>query len=89
MYCCGNEFTIEIQSIMEHSKKKTAESFKITGNWANQSNELKSKFSQLTDDDLKFETGKENDLLKRVETRLNKNREEVINIIKKGQPQMA
>jgi hypothetical protein len=72
---------------MENSTNKTAESFKIKGNWATQSKELKGKFSQLTDEDLKFETGKENDLLKRVETRLNKNREEVINIIKKGQPQ--
>lgn len=71
---------------MENSDKKTADSFKITGNWSTQSKELKSKFTQLTDADLKFETGKENDLLKRVETRLNKNREEVINIIKKGQP---
>lgn len=71
---------------MENSNKKTAESFKIVGNWESQSKELKSKFSQLTDADLKFETGKEDDLLKRVETRLNKKREEVINIIKKGQP---
>lgn len=71
---------------MENSNKKTAESFKITGNWETQSKELKSKFSQLTDSDLKFEPGKETDLLKRVETRLNKNREDVISIIKKGQP---
>ena len=71
---------------MENSQNKTTEAFKITGNWANQSKELIGKFSQLTDEDLKFETGKENELLKRVETRLNKNREEVINIIKKGQP---
>jgi hypothetical protein len=71
---------------MENSTNKTAESFKITGNWANQSKELKSKYAQLTDADLKFEAGKENDLLQRVETRLNKKREEVINIIKKGQP---
>lgn len=71
---------------MENSKNKSTEAFKITGNWANQSKELKNKFSQLTDEDLKFEAGKENDLLNRVETRLNKKREEVINIIKKGQP---
>jgi hypothetical protein len=43
---------------MENSKNKTTESFKITGNWATQSKELKSKFSQLTDADLKFETGR-------------------------------
>lgn len=70
---------------MENSNKNTGEAFKITGDWATQSKQLKSKFSQLTDADLKFETGKESDLLKRVETRLNKNREEVIKIIKSGQ----
>lgn len=71
---------------MEKTQSKPAEAFKITGNWADQSKELKTKFTQLTDADLKFEAGKENEMLKRVETRLNKNREEVINIIKKVQP---
>jgi len=74
---------------MENSKNKSTESFKITGNWENQSKELKGKYSQLTDADLKLEAGKENDLLERVESRLNKNREEVINIIRKGQPKMV
>ena len=72
---------------MENSNKNV-ETFKITGNWANQSKTLKGKFPQLTDADLKFETGKENELLGRVETRLNKKREEVINIIQKGQPKI-
>jgi len=71
---------------MENFQKKAPAVFKITGNWADQSKALKTKFSQLTDADLKFEPGKENELLKKVETRLNKNREEVINIIKMGQP---
>jgi len=69
---------------MDANQNKPDEGFKITGNWEAQSKMLKSKFLQLTDADLKFEPGKENDLLKRVETRLNKKREEVINIIKKG-----
>ena len=71
---------------MKNFNKKTEETFTITGNWENQSKALKQKFSQLTDEDLKFEKGKENELLKRVETRLNKDRQEVVNIIKKGQP---
>jgi hypothetical protein len=73
---------------MEHKKeeKKTVKAFKITGNWSDQSKKLKSKFSQLTDSDLKFESGKENDLLKRMESRLHKNRDEVISIIQKAQP---
>jgi len=70
---------------MDTNQRKSDETFRITGNWDNQSKQLKGKFSQLTDADLKFETGKENELLSRVETRLNKKRDEVINIIKKIQ----
>jgi hypothetical protein len=71
---------------MDTTQKKVTDPFRITGNWNEQSKHLKAKFSQLTDADLKFETGKEEDLLKRIETRLNKKRDEVINIIRKGQP---
>jgi hypothetical protein len=57
----------------------------MTGDWKEQSKQLKTKYSALTDADLKYEAGKESDLLKRVETRLNKNREEVVKIIKNVQ----
>ena len=70
---------------MENNQGKNKEDFRITGDWDNQSKKLKSKFSQLTDSDLKFETGQENELLGRVETKLNKKRDEVINIIRKIQ----
>lgn len=72
---------------MDNLQNKPGETFKIAGNWDTQSKLLKEKFAQLTDADLKFEAGKENDLLDRVSARLNKKREEVINIIKKGQPE--
>jgi len=55
--------------------------FKITGNWEVQAIRLKDKFSQLTDADLKYKTGEEDDLLKRLGARLNKKRDEVIHII--------
>lgn len=74
------------QNKNQETPKKGQDIFKVTGNWSNQSKQLKTKFSQLTDADLKFEPGKENDMINRVGTRLNKNRDEVINIIKKGQP---
>jgi uncharacterized protein YjbJ (UPF0337 family) len=70
---------------MENTQKKTAESFKIVGNWADQAKGLKNKFSQLTDSDLKFEKGKDNELVQRIESRLNKNRDEVIKLIRMGQ----
>ncbi|HTA81488.1 MAG TPA: hypothetical protein VK783_01010 [Bacteroidia bacterium] len=66
---------------METTQNKTAETFKVTGNWATQSKQLKAKFSQLTDSDLKLETGKESEMLGRVQAKLNKNREEVIGFI--------
>lgn len=71
---------------MDTNQNKGNEAFTIKGDWTEQSKLLQEKFPQLTTADLKFENGKENDLLTRVESRLNKKREEVINIIKKGQP---
>lgn len=71
---------------MENSNKSANGDFKVSGNWEQQSNLLKEKFPQLTVSDLKFEEGKENELLTRVQQRLNKGRDEVINILRKGQP---
>lgn len=71
---------------MENNKSSLNGDFKMTGNWEQQSNLLKEKFPQLTVSDLKFVEGKENELLTRVQERLNKGREEIINIIRKGQP---
>lgn len=62
---------------------RNAEPFKITGNWGKQSSQLKEKYNQLTDSDLKFEPGKENQLLDQIGTKLNKSRDEVIDIINK------
>lgn len=67
---------------MNITQEQLSEEFKINGDWYTQSKILREKFVQLTDADLKFEPGKENELLKRVETKLNKKREEVIAIIK-------
>lgn len=68
--------------IMENNPKK--EGFKIT-NWNESSKKLKEQFSQLTDADLKFEPGKEDELLNRIEKRINKRRSEVIDMINKHQ----
>lgn len=75
---------------MKISYNKAAENplapFKMAGNWEVLSKALKDKFSKLTDADLNLEPGKEEDLFKRVESRLHINRDEVINIIRKEQP---
>lgn len=71
------------------SNVKTNEGFKISGNWDEQSKKLKSKFPKLTDSDLKVESGKEHEMISRVESRLNKNRDEVMNIMKNNQEAKA
>ncbi len=60
---------------------KHAGNFEITGNWGKQSTQLKEQYRQLTDSDLRFEPGKENQLLDKIGTKLNKTRDEVIDII--------
>ncbi|WP_042723198.1 hypothetical protein [Flavobacterium sp. B17] len=67
---------------MDINFNKGDKSFKIPGNWDEQSKQLKEKFSILTDHDLKLQEGKEKEMLERIGIRLRKNREEVINIIK-------
>ena len=57
--------------------------FIVLGNWDWQPQKLKEQFGQLLYNDLKFEIGKENDLLSRIGSRLNKTLPEVINILKK------
>jgi hypothetical protein len=66
---------------MDNLKKSTSELFKVTGNWELQSKALKVKFPNLTDSDLKFETGRESALLSRIRIRLKKKRQEVINML--------
>lgn len=70
---------------MDTNQNKKNEAFKVTEDWTDQSEQLKEEFSQLTDTDLKFETNRENELLDRIAFRLNKNRNEVVNIIARGQ----
>jgi|GEM_PF-2183532 len=62
----------------EHSK--TAQTTQIN-NWNERSKQLKSQFPQLTETDLKFETGKEEELYSRMQTKLGKNRQETLTLI--------
>ena len=75
---------METKTKVKAKPKKATEEFKITGNWAEQAKALKAKFPKLTDADLKFEAGKEAQLVTRLTTALNKKKEEVITLIKKG-----
>jgi uncharacterized protein YjbJ (UPF0337 family) len=51
--------------------------FQIKGNWNEIKGKLKQKYAQLTDDDLTFAEGKEEELLGRLQKRLGKTDEEI------------
>lgn len=55
----------------------------IKGNWNELSGKLKQLFANLTDDDLLFIEGKEEELLGRLQQKLGKTKEELREIISK------
>jgi len=62
----------------------TSTAFTMPGNWEQLSKKLKDKYEHLTDADLKYEFGKENELLACIAARLHMKRDEVIAIIQEG-----
>lgn len=57
------------------------EKLQFKGDWNQVKGKLKQKFAQLTDDDLLYEEGKEDELYGRLEKRLGKTREEINRVI--------
>ena len=51
------------------------------GEWNEVKGKLKQKYAQLTDDDLTFAEGKEEELLGRLQTKLGKAKDEIRNFI--------
>lgn len=49
----------------------------VKGGWNEVKGKLKQKYGQLTDDDLTFSEGKEDELLGRLQKRLGKNKEDL------------
>jgi hypothetical protein len=70
---------------METTKKEPAKPFQITGEWKHMASNLKIKYPELTEEDLAFATGKEDDLINRIKNRLHKKADEVLHILKKTQ----
>lgn len=60
--------------------------FRVQGDWSEQSKLLQQTFPQLTNDDMQFAIGEELDLLERIERRLRLSREEVMKILSKAFP---
>ncbi len=74
---------------MNEKTNNNHETFKVAGDWAVQSKALKSKFTHLTDLDLHLEPGKDTEMLRRLQHRLNKSREEAIEIIRSAEKQTS
>lgn len=55
----------------------------MKGNWKEISGKLKQQFAKLTDDDLLFIQGKEEELLGRLQQKLGKTKDEIRNLIAK------
>jgi len=55
----------------------------IKGNWNELAGKLKQQFANLTDDDLLFQKGKEEELIGRLQNKLGKTKEEIHKIISK------
>jgi uncharacterized protein YjbJ (UPF0337 family) len=56
---------------------------RIKGNWNEVAGKLKQKYANLTDDDLLFKEGKEEELLGKLQKILGKSKEEIRNLIEK------
>jgi uncharacterized protein YjbJ (UPF0337 family) len=56
----------------------------IKGTWNEVAGKLKQKYANLTDNDLLFKEGKEEELLGRLQNKLGKSKEEVRNLIEKA-----
>lgn len=54
---------------------------KLSGNWNEMKGKMKQAYADLTDDDLKHEEGKDDELVGRLQQRLGKTKDQVINWI--------
>jgi uncharacterized protein YjbJ (UPF0337 family) len=54
---------------------------KLKGNWNELKGKIKQQYADLTDDDLKYEEGKDDELVGRIQKKIGKTKDEVINWI--------
>ncbi len=54
----------------------------IKGNWNEVKGKAKQQYADLTDDDLKYQEGQEDEMLGRVQKKLGKTRDEVVDWLK-------
>ncbi|MCW3078213.1 MAG: CsbD family protein [Bacteroidetes bacterium] len=57
--------------------------FKIRGNWNEIKGKIKQQYADLSDDDLKYEEGKDDELLGRIQKKIGKTKDEIIDWIQR------
>jgi uncharacterized protein YjbJ (UPF0337 family) len=62
-------------------KEDCMDSLRIKGNWNEMKGKLKKQWGDLTDDDLTFQEGQEDEMLGRIQKRTGKTREEIVRYI--------
>ena len=62
-------------------KESTNSTAPVKGNWNDQKAKLKVKFPTLTDADLRYEEGKKDEMLKKVQVKVGKTKQELAEII--------
>jgi uncharacterized protein YjbJ (UPF0337 family) len=63
-------------------KLKIMDKLEIKGNWNELKGKIKQKYADLSDDDLKYEEGKDDELLGRLQKKIGKGRQELVDWIK-------
>ena len=63
--------------IMDNKPNNSSTSLKIKGNWNEMKGKIKQKYANLTDDDLLYEEGKEDELYGRIQKKTGRTKEEV------------
>jgi len=67
---------------MEHRpNSSSSDKLKIRGNWNELKGKIKQKYANLTDDDLLYEEGKEDELYGRLEKKTGRTKEQIKNWI--------
>jgi uncharacterized protein YjbJ (UPF0337 family) len=70
----------KIASMFIHLKIKTMNSteLKLKGNWNEIKGKIKQQYADLTEDDLKYEEGQDDELIGRIQKKIGKSKDEVI-----------
>lgn len=64
--------------VVNFKKLKTMSNLRLKGSWNELKGKVKQKYAELTDDDLMYEEGKEDELVGRLQKKTGKARDEIV-----------